>query len=124
MEVTDSEEIPDGSAALRTALSEAGLRVRAGGGPGTETLPGAGHLVFVDATEDSAYDTVRDAVAELGLGLVRMEQRRHRIAEVFQDAPDATDPSGHPEHAGPADQPAQVPDQTWLRQPRLRALSS
>jgi ABC-2 type transport system ATP-binding protein len=27
---------------------------------------------------------VRDTVADLGLGLVRMEQRRHHIAEVFR----------------------------------------
>ncbi|MDX6311195.1 MAG: type transport system ATP-binding protein, partial [Streptomyces sp.] len=33
---------------------------------------------------DETYDTVRDAVAELGVGLVRMEQRRHRIAEIFR----------------------------------------
>jgi ABC-2 type transport system ATP-binding protein len=38
---------------------------------------------MVDATDESAYDTIRDTVAELGLGLVRMEQRRHHIAEVF-----------------------------------------
>ncbi|MFD6811705.1 ABC transporter ATP-binding protein, partial [Streptomyces anthocyanicus] len=30
------------------------------------------------------YDLVRDTVAGLGLGLVRMEQRRHHIAEVFR----------------------------------------
>ena len=31
---------------------------------------------------------MRDAVAQLGVGLVRMEQRRHRIAELFTDATD------------------------------------
>ena len=32
-----------------------------------------------------AYDVVRDAVADLGLGLVRMERQRHRMTEVFTD---------------------------------------
>jgi ABC-2 type transport system ATP-binding protein len=31
---------------------------------------------------------VRDIVAELGLGLIRMEQRRHHIAEVFRSETD------------------------------------
>nr|WP_313895957.1 ABC transporter ATP-binding protein [Streptomyces sp. YIM 98790] len=76
IEVTDTDAHPDGAAALRTALSAAGLTVE----------PGGGRNVHVDPGEDAAaYDTIRDAIAELGLGLVRMEQRRHRIAEVFQD---------------------------------------
>jgi ABC-2 type transport system ATP-binding protein len=37
----------------------------------------------VDVGDEAAYDRVRDAVAELGLGLVRMEQRRHRMSEIF-----------------------------------------
>ncbi|MEV6103282.1 ABC transporter ATP-binding protein [Streptomyces sp. NPDC051940] len=75
VEVTDSETHPDGTAALHTALTESGL-----------TLHTEGHLLYVEAadTDDwKAYDTIRDAVAGLGLGLVRMEQRRHRIAEIF-----------------------------------------
>ncbi|MCK1794688.1 ATP-binding cassette domain-containing protein [Streptomyces sp. XM4193] len=79
---------PDGATALREALTAAGLRVAAPGS-GEQTLPGAGHLVMVDAADESTYDVVRDTVVELGLGLVRMEQRRHRIAEVFQDDPQA-----------------------------------
>jgi ABC-2 type transport system ATP-binding protein len=81
VEVTDSDAHPDGTQALRKALTAAGLSVEA---PGAAGAPGAGHLLMVDAADDSAYDTVRDTVIELGLGLVRMEQRRHRIAEVFQ----------------------------------------
>ncbi len=42
-----------------------------------------GGLLHVDVAEDSAYDVVRDAVAELGLGLVRMERQRHRMTEIF-----------------------------------------
>ena len=29
---------------------------------------------------------VRDAVAELGLGLVRLERQRHRMTEIFTDS--------------------------------------
>ncbi|WP_431954300.1 ABC transporter ATP-binding protein [Actinacidiphila sp. bgisy167] len=43
-----------------------------------------GRLVMVDIDGDETYDAVRDAVAELGTGLVRMEQHRHRIAEIFR----------------------------------------
>ncbi len=45
-----------------------------------------GHLLLVDISDEATYDAVRDAVAGLGLGLVRMEQRRHRIAEIFSTA--------------------------------------
>jgi len=38
---------------------------------------------------------VRDAVAELGLGLVRIERQRHRMTEIFTDSPDsARSPGG------------------------------
>ncbi|MEE1939612.1 ABC transporter ATP-binding protein [Streptomyces sp. TRM 70361] len=94
VEVTDTDEHPDGTTALREALTAAGLTVAPAGAAG-EGLPGAGHVLLVEAagggdagdTGDAVYDTVRDTVAGLGLGLVRMEQRRHRIAEVFQNSP-------------------------------------
>ncbi|WP_461034210.1 ABC transporter ATP-binding protein [Streptomyces mayteni] len=76
IEVTDSDTHPDGAAALRAGLA----------GRGVEATPAPGQLLVVEAAEEAVYDTVRDVVAELGLGLVRMEQRRHRIAEVFQEA--------------------------------------
>ncbi|MEE1929959.1 ABC transporter ATP-binding protein [Streptomyces sp. TRM 70351] len=90
VEVTDTDAHPDGTAALREALTAAGLT--AVPPHGDTGLPGAGHLLLVDVTGDDTYDTVRDAIAELGLGLVRMEQRRHRIAEVFQQ--NAQNPQG------------------------------
>lgn len=34
-------------------------------------------------TDDRVYDVVRDAVVTLGLGLARMERRRHSLSEVF-----------------------------------------
>lgn len=80
VEVTDSDEHPDGAEALRGALGAAGVTLH----PGVEDgLPGAGHILLLEATGDETYDLVRDTVAGLGLGLVRMEQRRHHIAEVF-----------------------------------------
>ena len=36
--------------------------------------------------DEAAYDVIRDAVAGLGLGLVRMQRRRHHISEMFRPA--------------------------------------
>jgi ABC-2 type transport system ATP-binding protein len=57
-------------------LSRSGVEVRSDG-----------RLLHVDVTEVAAYDAVRDGVAELGLGLVRMERQRHRLTEIFDDSP-------------------------------------
>ncbi|WP_079064142.1 ABC transporter ATP-binding protein [Streptomyces sp. NRRL F-4489] len=85
VEVTDTDAHPDGAAALRAALTAAGAVVGTGA-PGAEGITSPGHVLFVEAAGEETYDLVRDTVAGLGLGLVRMEQRRHRIAEVFRDA--------------------------------------
>ncbi|WP_431043214.1 ABC transporter ATP-binding protein [Streptomyces sp. P1-3] len=89
VEVTDRED------ALRERLAAAGLAVRA---------DGVLLLVDLDAERgDATYDTVRDAVADLGVGLVRMEQRRHRIAEIFRDGPgrEHGNGPGHEHETGP-----------------------
>ncbi|MFG2882897.1 ABC transporter ATP-binding protein [Streptomyces sp. NPDC048297] len=78
IEVTDTDEHPDGTGAVREALDARGVSVEAGSG-----LPGAGHILLLTAQGEETYDLVRDVVAGLGLGLVRMEQRRHHISEVF-----------------------------------------
>ncbi|WP_307071746.1 ABC transporter ATP-binding protein [Streptomyces sp. B3I8] len=80
VEVTDSDTHPDGTRALRETLDARGVKVHDGG-----ALPGAGRVLLLTAAGEETYDLVRDAVADLGLGLVRMEQRRHQIAEVFKD---------------------------------------
>jgi ABC-2 type transport system ATP-binding protein len=49
-------------------------------------LPGAGHVLLLTTSGEETYDLVRDVIADLGLGLVRMEQRRHHISEVFKDS--------------------------------------
>ncbi|MFD7294164.1 ABC transporter ATP-binding protein [Streptomyces sp. NPDC059897] len=79
IEVTDSDDHPDGTKALREAFAQRGIETSTGG-----ELPGAGHTVLITAQGEETYDVVRDVVADLGLGLVRMEQRRHQIAEVFR----------------------------------------
>jgi ABC-2 type transport system ATP-binding protein len=48
-------------------------------------VQGDGRLLRVDVVDDTTYDVVRDAVAELGLGLVRLERQRHRMTELFAD---------------------------------------
>jgi ABC-2 type transport system ATP-binding protein len=89
VEVTDSERYPDGAGALLGRLREAGVTA----------LPD-GHLLMVEIAGEATYDTVRDTVAGLGLGLVRMEQRRHRIAELFrpEDLADAASTLHRTEH--------------------------
>ncbi|MEU8913436.1 ABC transporter ATP-binding protein [Streptomyces nigrescens] len=85
VEVTDTDAHPDGTEALRAALAAAGAAVTTRAA-GSEGLAASGHLLYVEAAGEETYDLVRDTVAGLGLGLIRMEQRRHQIAEVFRDA--------------------------------------
>ncbi|MFD0256739.1 ABC transporter ATP-binding protein [Kitasatospora indigofera] len=90
VEVTDHPDDAsyDAGDAVRERLAAAGLTVGADGP----------RLLLVSIENDDTYDTIRDTVAGLGLGLVRLEQRRHRVAEIF------TDESPAPA-AGPADAP-------------------
>ncbi|MBB4792697.1 ABC-2 type transport system ATP-binding protein [Streptomyces nodosus] len=92
IEVTDTDEHPDGTRAMREALQERGVTAQDGSG-----LPGAGHILLLTSTGEETYDLVRDVVAELGLGLVRMEQRRHHIAEVFKDDDAQRDDAAQPD---------------------------
>jgi ABC-2 type transport system ATP-binding protein len=75
VEVTERHGDPafDVDSALRARLTEAGLTVS----------PDSGHVLLVELSGDEVYDVIRDAVADLGVGLVRLEQRRHHISEVF-----------------------------------------
>jgi len=59
---------------LGDALAQAGLRVR----------PDGRGLAVADGG-DGVYDLIRDTTVDLGLGLVRLEQGRHRIEEVFRN---------------------------------------
>ena len=66
------EDDPADRDALGERLAQAGLRVQPDG-----------RLLLIDIAGETTYDVVRDSVADLGLALVRMENRRHRIEEVF-----------------------------------------
>ena len=67
-------EVDEGSDRLLAELSRRGLDPR----PYERAV-----LVRLDG--DATYDAVRDAVADLGLPLNRLEQRRRRIEELFRD---------------------------------------
>ncbi|GIH63497.1 MULTISPECIES: ABC transporter ATP-binding protein [Microbispora] len=59
-------------------------RLTAGG----ETVAAQGRLLTVQVSADDpgrTYDAVRDAVCDLGLSLLRLEQRRGRIEDVFKE---------------------------------------
>ncbi|WP_371498404.1 ABC transporter ATP-binding protein [Kitasatospora sp. NBC_00374] len=75
VEVTDHPDdlSLDADLAVRDRLAAAGLTVR----------PDGSRVLLVEMAGEDTYDTIRDTVAGLGLGLVRLEQRRHRVAEIF-----------------------------------------
>ncbi|GAB2599199.1 ABC transporter ATP-binding protein [Paractinoplanes abujensis] len=47
------------------------------------TVTREGRMLLVPLTSESAYDEILRAVAELDLPLHRLDQRRHRVAELF-----------------------------------------
>ena len=75
-------EVDGDPAQLLTHLTETGVAVRA-----------EGSLLRVQVEGPTTYDAVRDGVAALGLGLVRLERQRHRMAEIFAGAPGGHDGS-------------------------------
>jgi len=66
-------EVEEGAAGLAAALVAAGL---------TATVDG--RTVLVELVDDRPWDLVRDAVADLDLPLVRIEQRRRGLEELFR----------------------------------------
>ncbi len=68
-------EVDDGADELAAALVSRGLDARA-----------VGRTVLVAFEDDRPYDLVRDAVADLDLPLIRLEQRRHRLEDLFAEA--------------------------------------
>jgi ABC-2 type transport system ATP-binding protein len=67
-------EVDEGSDRLLAELGRRGLEPRA-----------YERAVLVRLDGDETYDAVRDAVADLGLPLNRLEQRRRRVEELFRD---------------------------------------
>jgi ABC-2 type transport system ATP-binding protein len=70
-------EVDDSPDVLLPPLLRAGLRART-----------VGAVAEVELTDDTVFDTIRDLVDDAGLGLIRLEQRRHHLAEVFLDRTD------------------------------------
>jgi ABC-2 type transport system ATP-binding protein len=67
-------ELEEGSDQLAAALVGRGLKARA-----------EGDRVLVAIENETLYDAIRDAVADLALPLVRMEQERGRLEDLFRD---------------------------------------
>ena len=65
----------DADRLLGQALVEAGLVAR----------PAGGALIEVEVRDEHTPDVVRDLTVDLGLGLVRMQERHHRIEDVFRE---------------------------------------
>jgi ABC-2 type transport system ATP-binding protein len=83
-------EVEEGADRLAAALTTEGLLARVDG-----------HLVLVGLQDERPYDLVRDAAADLELPLVRIEQRRHRLEDLFRDPPDRAAVEGAWQTAAP-----------------------
>jgi ABC-2 type transport system ATP-binding protein len=68
-------EVEEGADRLVAALAAKGARARQDGS-----------RVLVAIESEALYDTVRDAVADLALPLMRMQQERGRLEDLFRDA--------------------------------------
>jgi ABC-2 type transport system ATP-binding protein len=73
-------EVEDRADELAARLIEAGLDARVDG-----------RTVLVDCPDERPYDLVRDVIDDLGLGLTRLEQRRHRLEDLFRSEGRADD---------------------------------
>jgi ABC-2 type transport system ATP-binding protein len=67
-------EVTEGQAELLKHLGEAGIEARQDG-----------RVLLVPLASDDTYDRILSAVAELDLPLHRLDQRRHRVAELFRE---------------------------------------
>jgi ABC-2 type transport system ATP-binding protein len=65
-------EVSEGTETLAAHLTELGLPVRR-----------EGRLLLVELRAEDTYDRILSAVADLDLPLHRLDQRRHRVAELF-----------------------------------------
>jgi ABC-2 type transport system ATP-binding protein len=86
-------EVEEGADLLLTELGARGLTARASG---REILVRLGEADGPGGQDESAYDIIRDAVADLGLPFGRLERRRHRVEEIFREsAEEAAVEAGH-----------------------------
>jgi len=68
-------EVEEGADRLTAALVGRGFRARQDEA-----------CVLLALEDERLYDAVRDAIADLGLALVRIQQERRRLEEIFRDA--------------------------------------
>jgi ABC-2 type transport system ATP-binding protein len=87
-------EVEEGRDRLVERLTARGLRVAVDGS-----------AILVDLVDEAPFDIVRDTVVELDLALVRMEQRRHRLEDLFRDAAAGVPPEPPPVPPVPAARP-------------------
>jgi ABC-2 type transport system ATP-binding protein len=66
---------PDADRLLGQALVDAGLTAR----------PAEDGMIEVEVSDETTPDVVRDLTVDLGLGLVRLQERHHRIEDVFRE---------------------------------------
>ncbi|HEY1169069.1 MAG TPA: ABC transporter ATP-binding protein [Candidatus Limnocylindrales bacterium] len=76
-------EVEEGADRLVTALAASGARARQDG-----------PRVLIALNSEALYDDVRDIVADLGLPLVRVQQERGRLEDLFRDAAPTAGSSG------------------------------
>jgi ABC-2 type transport system ATP-binding protein len=69
-------EVDEGTPELAAELGRRGLPARQ-----------SGRAVLVPIQGEASYDLVRDAIADLGLPLNRLQQQRGRVEELFQEGP-------------------------------------
>jgi ABC-2 type transport system ATP-binding protein len=84
-----SVEVEEGRDALALRLEALGLRVFGRTGSGDRE-------VRIALGDVAPYDLIRDAVADLGLPLVRVTRSRHSLEDLFRDQDRGDDPSLDP----------------------------
>ncbi|PZG56268.1 ABC transporter [Spongiactinospora gelatinilytica] len=80
---TVTVEVEEDSRPLAARLGELG-----------ETVSAAGRLLMVKVRGPETYDAVRDAVCDLDMSLIRLEQGRRRIEDVFRGSAAEIDETG------------------------------
>jgi ABC-2 type transport system ATP-binding protein len=77
-------EVDEGIDQLIARLTSEGIAARVDDG-----------MVLLPLSDDRPYDAVRDAAADLGLALVRMERRRNTLQDLFRAPTHATNEEAH-----------------------------